>query len=688
MIDILRCLKCKAPLTDSGETLTCECGATYPRVDGVVVLNKGSNYYGEVKAEAKEEVVSRLEAGEHWRDVVWDMFRHSYEFLHHIITDETRNDFSTLLPISKDATVLDLGAGWGTTSCHFAQRARRVISLDGTFDRTLFIQNRITQDKVDNIHTVCTNILDKPFMENSFDVVLLNGVLEWVGTSLADLDPREAQLATLKEVRRILKPEGALYIGIENSHGYRYIMGGMDDHTALFHIGYHTREKANEVRFKHQNKRYDTYTYDMSGYGKLLEEAGFSCKDFYYPYPDYKWVNALFPLDDGPALDYYYKNLHENQDADSEVERTRSLELHASEHGHVKHHVASYSVVASSGAVDGYVPSLKNYMADNSTKLLDAKTKVKDLTFLQLSGQTGKKFSKGRLKHMVFSKDTTPKWLAISTRDPKEELALEQEHAVLELEKIQQCTSFNVSPSFIEKDIFNRTVLFQKMLPGQTISQEMASLRYRMGFEPETIYSLIGENLDTASSILKEMQKSVDTQTTSMEDQTDQRLESVRAFCTEHGFSMDGVDCVTDYLAPTATLSHGDFVPWNVLKNGDAPAGLIDWELAYAGRLGVMDWLRFAWGTAYDVARLKTDELTFEDTLKATMFTGKHPASEAFDSYLSQGIGCKVGSTELKALMQFFFINEAMLQVEHSLTPAKALIENAHKKCNEFNQAG
>lgn len=686
MIDILRCLKCEGPLTDTGDILTCECGETYQRIDGVVVLNRDSNYYGEVKAEAKEEVVSRLEAGEHWRDVVWDMFRHSYEFLHHIITDETRNDFSTLLPISPDATVLDLGAGWGTTSCHFAQRAKRVISLDGTFDRTLFIQNRITQDKVDNIHTVCTNILDKPFMENSFDVVLLNGVLEWVGTSLPDLDPREAQLATLKEVRRILKPEGALYIGIENSHGYRYIMGGMDDHTALFHIGYHTREKASEVRFKHQKKRYDTYTYDMTGYGELLEEAGFGSMDFYYPYPDYKWVNALFPLDDGPALDYYYENLHENQDADSEVERTRSLELHASRHGHVKHHVASYSVVASNNAVDGYVPSLKNYMADNSAKLLGAETKVDALTFLQLSGQTGKKFSKGRLKHMVFSKDTTPKWLAISTRDPKEEHHLKQEHAMLNLDKIKQCKSFKISPSFIENDIFGRTVLFQEMLEGQTLTQKMADERYQMGYDQKTIYSLIEKNLKTASAVLKEMQSTVDISGTSMEDETQGRLDQVRAFCSEHGFSMEGVDYVTAHLAPVATISHGDFVPWNLLEDENGSIGLIDWELAYAGRLGVMDWLRFAWGSAYDLARLKTDELTFEETLAAIMFKGEHPLSKAYDAFLTEGIGCKTGSEDIKKLMQFFFVNEAMLQMEHSLMPDRVLVENAHTKCNAIKE--
>ncbi len=62
------------------------------------------------------------------------------------------------------------------------------------------------------------SFLRLPFPDASVDIVLLNGVLEWMGAAVINVSPARIQLEALKEIRRVLKPEGVIYIGIENRY--------------------------------------------------------------------------------------------------------------------------------------------------------------------------------------------------------------------------------------------------------------------------------------------------------------------------------------------------------------------------------------------------------------------------------------------------------------------------------------
>ena len=85
---------------------------------------------------------------------------------------------------------------------------------------------------VDNIFPVASPIKSLPFSDNFFDLVILNGVLEWValdedtileqhwdgkraGKTSYRKTPEEMQIEVLKELRRVLKPDGFLYIAIK-----------------------------------------------------------------------------------------------------------------------------------------------------------------------------------------------------------------------------------------------------------------------------------------------------------------------------------------------------------------------------------------------------------------------------------------------------------------------------------------
>ena len=143
-----------------------------------------------------------------------------------------------------------------------------------------------------------------PFAEKSFDVVIMNGVLEWVGSYLKTGDPLNIQQKCLKEVRRVLKEAGELWIGIENRFGLKYLQGEPDDHLRYYSpkkpVSYTTvvpRIIANLMTQKALGIPYRTYTHSFWGLKRLLKRAGFKEAEFYYPLEGYRAVAAkIYPV--------------------------------------------------------------------------------------------------------------------------------------------------------------------------------------------------------------------------------------------------------------------------------------------------------------------------------------------------------------------------------------------------------
>jgi SAM-dependent methyltransferase len=169
-----------------------------------------------------------------------------------------------------------------------------VWSLEAVKERIEFQKIRQEQDGINNINFVRADLLHLPFPNNYFDLVVANGVLEWAGLSDCSRNPREVQLDFLKEIKRIMKPKGCLYIGIENRFGFPFILGGKD-HSGLPFTSLLPRKlsdvivkisgKAGEYRQGDQIKKwenYRTYTYSYWGYRKILKDAGFIQAKLYW----------------------------------------------------------------------------------------------------------------------------------------------------------------------------------------------------------------------------------------------------------------------------------------------------------------------------------------------------------------------------------------------------------------------
>lgn len=201
-----------------------------------------------------------------------------------------RADFHFLLPIQKDASILDLGSGYGNITIPLARHYKKVIAADASLELLQFSKCRAVSEGLDNIDYIKIDALENlnlPFIEKSFDVVILSGILEWVGPGRLDKKPDELQKDLLMYLRKLLKDDGFLYIAIEN----RLFPGWItrDPHSKLKWTSILPRSMANIIAKRHGHKDgYRTYIYSMLGYIKMLKKTGFQDVKFYFPFTTYR----------------------------------------------------------------------------------------------------------------------------------------------------------------------------------------------------------------------------------------------------------------------------------------------------------------------------------------------------------------------------------------------------------------
>jgi ubiquinone/menaquinone biosynthesis C-methylase UbiE len=289
--------------------IECEaCGAVFPIKNGILDFVGRDVYYGEIKRELMHQVLNETDRYP-WKEVI-DRYFKKGTLAYTVITDESRADWTNYFPIIKDHTILDVGAGWGTLAVPLSRRAGAVYCLDDTLERVEFILKRAQQERRDNIFPMRASVLDLPFDDESFDSIVLNGVLEWVPLARKG-KPWDLQVRALENCRRVLKKNGTLFVGIENRVGFKYILGEPEDHVMIPLAGVLPRPIASLlVNWKRKRESgFRNYTYSIEGFNKLFQRAGFSTIAPFYPIPDYKTVSIFVPLSDRKLVSYYLNTL-------------------------------------------------------------------------------------------------------------------------------------------------------------------------------------------------------------------------------------------------------------------------------------------------------------------------------------------------------------------------------------------
>lgn len=232
----------------------------------------------------------------------WDSFAAKYKDRLDFTTEENRADWRFLVPLDRNSVVLDVGAGLGRTSIPLARVVKKVVACDTSVIRMKFLKKLADSKGLINIEVVVADIFNPPFEQESFDLIVMNGVLEWVGRTDLYKNPREAQIACLKICRGLLKKGGFLYVGIENRFAAAYLRG--IDHNGLRFTSYMPRWIANKYTELKKHHKYDTHTYSMAGYKKLFKVGGFDNLDPYLVYPGYNRPRIIIPYNNLRLLKY------------------------------------------------------------------------------------------------------------------------------------------------------------------------------------------------------------------------------------------------------------------------------------------------------------------------------------------------------------------------------------------------
>lgn len=297
----LCCPRCGKAIERRHDDIACAaCGVVGTWRDEIPCFTDPEYYWGEISQDEMRRA-NLIAEQTTWEDAIAQVV--SEKGLRDYICQSERAAFRHLWDLPPESAVLDVGAGWGAISAGLATSFSHVVAVEGVLERCRFMKTRFKQMGFQNVEVICSNFLGLPLQDAQFDAVVLNGVLEWLGLASREGNPREIQLAVLRRVHRLLKPNGVLYVGIENRIGWAAWRGEID-HSGLKYTSLMPRKVADlwcRLRGRGYrsdlNQGYRTYTYSLPGYGKLFREAGFRRMRTYHAWNGYNCPDVLLPLD-------------------------------------------------------------------------------------------------------------------------------------------------------------------------------------------------------------------------------------------------------------------------------------------------------------------------------------------------------------------------------------------------------
>ena len=203
--------------------------------------------------------------------------RKKWPILYHL--SPIRQNIIDWIPIGKDARVLEVGSGCGAITGALARKAGSVTCVDLSKKRSLI--NAYRNREYGNITVHVGNFRDiEPKLPGDFDFIFLIGVFEYGQSYIGGDTPYRDFLGKLMPH---LAPGGRIVIAIENKYGLKYFAGCKEDHLGTYFSGIENYAAGGGVR-----------TFSRKGLEKIFRDCGAEKYQFYYPYPDYKFMTTLY----------------------------------------------------------------------------------------------------------------------------------------------------------------------------------------------------------------------------------------------------------------------------------------------------------------------------------------------------------------------------------------------------------
>lgn len=198
---------------------------------------------------------------------------------------------------------LDVGAGYGSLSLPLAKKMALGFATDILEYSLNVIQYRAKKELIENLSVIkidAFNDFHLPFRSSTFDLVLLNGVIEYAGLSHKE-KPERVQEKLLYEIGRVLKEGGLFYLGTENRFAANYFALGKG-HDGLYFSSLLPRFLADLYSKAFKGQGYYLREFSYPRLKKTLMRCGFQKIEFYCGVRSYNRPKKIMRLDDGREL--------------------------------------------------------------------------------------------------------------------------------------------------------------------------------------------------------------------------------------------------------------------------------------------------------------------------------------------------------------------------------------------------
>lgn len=229
---------------------------------------------------SESELLERMRSGLPLDSLSDELAATATNWPEHYHLSPARANVVRALDLGPDSRVLEVGAGCGAITRYLGETCAVVDAIEPSLPRARVAAARTAE--LPGVAVFNGELSDIP-AEATYDVIVVVGVLEYVGGGGADRAPYVEFLARLQA---LLRPGGQLALAIENPIGVKYLAGAPEDHSGIvFHSVQGYPEDGPARTFTRLELR------------DLARAAGFGGMQVLGAFPDYKLTRTVFADD-------------------------------------------------------------------------------------------------------------------------------------------------------------------------------------------------------------------------------------------------------------------------------------------------------------------------------------------------------------------------------------------------------